>query len=70
MPAIFPGVAENQVRLRFFLSSQHSQEQIDAVLDCTAEELGILWIAVNVGMYVRMRVAELERLSAAEKAEE
>ena len=70
MPAIFAGVAENQARLRFFLSSQHSQEQIDAVLDCTAEELGILWIAVNVGMYVRMRVAELKRLSAAEKAEE
>ena len=39
VPAIFPGVAENQARLRFFLTSQHSQEQIDAVLDTTAEEL-------------------------------
>ena len=39
VPAIFPGVAENQARLRFFLTSQHSQEQIDGVLDATAEEL-------------------------------
>ena len=39
VPAIFPGVAENQARLRFFLTSQHSQAQIDSVLDSTAEEL-------------------------------
>jgi 8-amino-7-oxononanoate synthase len=39
VPAIFPGVAENQARLRFFLTSQHSQEQIDGVLDATDEEL-------------------------------
>ena len=39
VPAIFPGVAENQARLRFFLTSRHSQEQIDGVLDATAEEL-------------------------------
>jgi phosphatidylglycerophosphate synthase len=35
-----------------------------------ADVLGILWIAVNVGMYVVMMVAELKRLRAAEKAEE
>jgi 8-amino-7-oxononanoate synthase len=39
VPAIFPGVAENQARLRFFLTSQHTVEQIDGVLDATAEEL-------------------------------
>jgi 8-amino-7-oxononanoate synthase len=39
VPAIFPGVAENQARLRFFLTSQHSQEQIDGVLDATSDEL-------------------------------
>ena len=39
VPAIFPGVAENQARLRFFLTSQHTIEQITSVLDVTAEEL-------------------------------
>jgi 8-amino-7-oxononanoate synthase len=39
VPAIFPGVAENQARLRFFLTSQHTLEQITSVLDVTAEEL-------------------------------
>ncbi|MBV8186962.1 MAG: aminotransferase class I/II-fold pyridoxal phosphate-dependent enzyme, partial [Alphaproteobacteria bacterium] len=38
-PAIFPGVAENQARLRFFLTSRHTQEQIDGVLDATTQEL-------------------------------
>jgi len=39
VPIIFPGVAENQSRLRFFITSRHSQEQIDGVLDAMAEEL-------------------------------
>jgi 8-amino-7-oxononanoate synthase len=39
VPIIFPGVAENQARLRFFLTSQHSAEQIDGVLDAAAAEL-------------------------------
>ncbi len=38
-PAIFPGVAENQARLRFFVTSRHTQDQIDGVLDAVAEEL-------------------------------
>jgi 8-amino-7-oxononanoate synthase len=38
-PAIFPGVAENQARLRFFMTSLHSLEQIEGVLDAVAEEL-------------------------------
>ena len=39
VPAVFPGVAENQARLRFFITSEHTQEQIDAVIDAVAEEL-------------------------------
>ena len=39
VPAVFPGVAENQARLRFFITSQHTPEQIDAVIDAVAEEL-------------------------------
>jgi 8-amino-7-oxononanoate synthase len=39
VPIIFPGVAENQARLRFFLTARHSQQQIDAVLDAVAAEL-------------------------------
>ena len=39
VPAVFPGVAENQARLRFFITSEHSQEQIDQVIDTVAEEL-------------------------------
>ena len=39
VPIIFPGVAENQSRLRFFVTSRHSLQQIDGVLDAVAEEL-------------------------------
>ena len=39
VPIIFPGVAENQARLRFFLTSRHTTEQIDGVLDAVAAEL-------------------------------
>lgn len=39
VPAIFPGVAENQARLRFFMTSLHSVEQIEGVVDAVAEEL-------------------------------
>ena len=51
VPIIFPGVAENQSRLRFFITTRHSQEQIDGVLDAVAEELPPILIApsfVNV----------------------
>ena len=38
-PAIFPGVPENQARLRFFITSRHNRQQIEGVLDATAAEL-------------------------------
>lgn len=38
-PAIFPGVAENQARLRFFMTSRHTPEQIESVLETVAVEL-------------------------------
>jgi 8-amino-7-oxononanoate synthase len=42
VPIIFPGVAENQARLRFFVTSRHEPAQIDGVLDAIAEELPIV----------------------------
>ena len=38
VPIIFPGVAENQARLRFFLTSQHTLGQIEGLLDAMADE--------------------------------
>ncbi|MCA0304282.1 MAG: aminotransferase class I/II-fold pyridoxal phosphate-dependent enzyme [Proteobacteria bacterium] len=40
IPIIFPGVAENQSRLRFFVSSRHTPDQMTGALDAVAEELG------------------------------
>lgn len=39
VPIIFPGVAENQSRLRFFITSRHTAAHIESVLDAVAEEL-------------------------------
>jgi len=39
VPIIFPGVAENQSRLRFFITCRHSVEQMTGVLDAVADEL-------------------------------
>jgi 8-amino-7-oxononanoate synthase len=39
VPAVFPGVAENQARLRFFVTSEHTQRQIETAIDAVAEEL-------------------------------
>ncbi len=39
MPIIYPVVEEGMARLRFFLSSAHTEDQIRTVLDITAEEL-------------------------------
>ena len=39
VPIIFPGVAENQSRLRFFISSRHTPAQMTSVLDAVATEL-------------------------------
>jgi 8-amino-7-oxononanoate synthase len=39
VPIIFPGVAENQSRLRFFITSRHTPDHLAGVLDAIAEEL-------------------------------
>jgi 8-amino-7-oxononanoate synthase len=39
IPIIFPGVAENQSRLRFFMTCNHTPDQMAGVLDAIAEEL-------------------------------
>jgi len=39
IPIIFPGVPENQSRLRFFITSRHKSGQMTGVLDAIAEEL-------------------------------
>lgn len=42
MPIIFPAVAEDAARLRFFLSCTHTEEQIRTTVDAVAEELAVL----------------------------
>ncbi|MFZ5784092.1 MAG: aminotransferase class I/II-fold pyridoxal phosphate-dependent enzyme [Pseudomonadota bacterium] len=42
VPIIFPGVAENQSRLRFFITSRHTPAQMTGALDAIAEELPAL----------------------------
>ena len=37
LPIVYPAVPMNEARLRFFLTSEHSFEQIDQVLDAVAE---------------------------------
>ena len=39
VPVTFPGVPMQMARLRFFLSSEHSTDQIDQALTATREEL-------------------------------
>lgn len=39
LPIIYPVVEEGMARLRFFLSAEHQEEDIRAVLDAVAEEL-------------------------------
>ncbi|MDR2641653.1 MAG: aminotransferase class I/II-fold pyridoxal phosphate-dependent enzyme [Planctomycetaceae bacterium] len=38
-PILHPAVEEKAARLRFFITSAHSQEQIEYTINCTAEEL-------------------------------
>jgi 7-keto-8-aminopelargonate synthetase-like enzyme len=38
-PVVYPAVEENLARLRFFLSSLHSEEQIRSTVEATGEEL-------------------------------
>ena len=39
MPIIYPVVEEGMARLRFFLSADHTQEDVTASLDAVMEEL-------------------------------
>ncbi|MBA5775808.1 aminotransferase class I/II-fold pyridoxal phosphate-dependent enzyme [Stappia sp. F7233] len=39
LPIIFPAVAERSARLRFFVTSEHSLEQIERTVEIVAEEL-------------------------------
>jgi 8-amino-7-oxononanoate synthase len=38
-PILYPAVAERAARLRFFLSSEHTEQQIDDTVDIVAEEM-------------------------------
>ena len=42
LPIIFPAVAHKQARLRFFITCEHTSEQIEAAVDATAEALSDL----------------------------
>ncbi|CUJ17479.1 aminotransferase class I/II-fold pyridoxal phosphate-dependent enzyme [Cognatishimia activa] len=39
LPIVFPGVPMNQARLRFFISSEHTQEQMKTAIDTTVDIL-------------------------------
>jgi 7-keto-8-aminopelargonate synthetase-like enzyme len=49
LPIIFPAVAHKQARLRFFVTSEHTPEQIEAVVDATAEALNDLGSTMAAG---------------------
>ena len=38
-PILYPAVEERAARLRFFITACHTDEQIDAAVEATAEEL-------------------------------
>lgn len=42
LPIIFPAVPEKSARIRFFITSEHTKEQIDRAIDITVEELAKL----------------------------
>jgi len=44
-PILFPAVPENQARLRFFVTSCHSEEKIRFMVKVLAEELELLYAA-------------------------
>ncbi|WP_037066825.1 aminotransferase class I/II-fold pyridoxal phosphate-dependent enzyme [Allorhizobium undicola] len=49
LPIIYPAVPEGLARLRFFITSAHSEEQINRAVDLTAQHLGEL-TARNFGI--------------------
>jgi 7-keto-8-aminopelargonate synthetase-like enzyme len=36
-PIVYPAVGEKAARLRFFLSAEHTEEDIDKTVDCLAQ---------------------------------
>ena len=42
-PILFPAVPENEARLRFFVTSHHSEEKIRFMVEALAEELDLLY---------------------------
>ncbi|WP_346912740.1 aminotransferase class I/II-fold pyridoxal phosphate-dependent enzyme [uncultured Roseibium sp.] len=42
LPIIFPAVPEKSARIRFFITSEHTKEQIDRAIETTVEELAKL----------------------------
>jgi 8-amino-7-oxononanoate synthase len=38
-PIVYPAVADDAARLRFFLSSTHSEEQLSRTADCVRDTL-------------------------------
>ncbi|MFP3700323.1 hypothetical protein SB758_33125, partial [Burkholderia sp. SIMBA_013] len=58
LPIIHPAVPEGQARLRFFITSEHTPDQIDEAVQLTAECLEKL-VAANFG------IASLDRQAMA-----
>ena len=59
-PVLPPGVPEKSARLRFFVTTDHTTEELDQALDCIQSELQRL-IDQNFGLD---RLADLGRLKA------
>lgn len=64
MPILYPAVPEKAARLRFFLSSEHTQEQIRTAIAATAEELGKL-ARSGIGIRTVAAAAKMTRGSKA-----
>ena len=39
MPIVYPGVSEEEARLRFFISSEHTEEEMQRTVDVLARLL-------------------------------
>ena len=60
-PIVPPGVPEQSARLRFFISSEHSAEDIDGVVAATREELSELERqGVSLGSMAKLMMAKTQ----------
>jgi 7-keto-8-aminopelargonate synthetase-like enzyme len=60
-PIVPPGVPEQSARLRFFISSEHTDEQIDGAVAATREELTLLQSeGQSLGTMAKLMMAKIK----------